>query len=133
MYTYNIFCFGHQLEKNPDITDLVYELDLVFKYRVGDLKYSVEFPYHGGKCDGDIYSIIFGVEITDNDFNPDFIDQVRNAKEEDYKEGYNLFLDEYKKYLNDCITDDEDEVQIKNIIEFLDNYDPKFYSVEVSS
>ena len=132
MYTYNRFCYGHQLELSPEINNSIYDLDLSFRHVTNKKVFCVDFPYHGGKSLGDVYSIICGIEICDDDFNPKYIDVVRSSKEEDYIEDYDLFITEYKKFLSD-IMDSEDEVEIKKIISFFDNNRPKFYSIDTSS
>lgn len=101
MYTFNLFCFGHQLEKNPELNNLLCEMDLDFSATINGKRFEVDFPYHGGKCRGDVYSCVFGTIITDDDQNILFVDTIRNSKESDYLDDYNQFLDQLFKVLDE--------------------------------
>lgn len=136
MYTYNIFCFGHKMADNKKLNNFISELDLEFSKSINGKIYKVSYPYHGGQVNGDTYSTIFGYEITDDDNNPDYINVIRNVKEEDFIKGYNIFISEY---INMLKTDDfsdlnEDELKIlTELIDFLEKTQPCFYSVQASS
>ncbi len=92
--------------------------------------------YHGGKFTA---PYIIGFNITDDDGNSNFINEVRKYKEEDFIEGFNIF----KKDLLIAIEDDINTCKIDNdseSLEWLDKFKdvvlntaPEFYSVEVSS
>lgn len=130
MYTYNILVYGHDISNNPELNNQLVDYDLEF-YSDG---YEVDFPYHGGQVRGDVYSVVFGEYITDNDGNPNYITKVREVKEEDHKEGYLKFVEKYKNYLleDKGVEDDYDEF-VDKLVEYLDKTEPCFYSVEASS
>ena len=138
MYTYNIFCFGHELSKDKELNNLLREWDIEFEEKIDKRIWEIDFPYHGGKVRGDISSCVFGTVITTDDRNPNYINIVRKAKEEDY-------IDDYNKFLNVVIARIEENVELREESEldfeelitklksFLKENKPKFYSVEVSS
>jgi DNA-binding Lrp family transcriptional regulator len=123
------------MSANPELNNTLVEgFDLEFSHHIGNRRYEISTPYHGGQCAGDVYSIIFGHEITDDDSNEDYIDEIRNAKEEDYKEEYLVFLEVLKKQLTaDMGKEDDYDKFVNDLIEFLDNNKPGFYTVEASS
>lgn len=136
MYICNIFCFGHKMADNKKLNNFISDLDLEFSKSINGKIYEVSYPYHGGQVNGDKYSIIFGYEITDDDNNPNYINEIRNAKEEDYIKEYNIFISEYINILknDDFSYLNEDELKIlKELIDFLEKTKPCFYSVEISS
>lgn len=101
---------------------------------------NVDFPYHGGQVSGDIYSCIFGTQITDNDGNRNYTNEIRNAKESDYENDFKIFLDNYLKELEDIDRGikldsqaDEEIPNIQGIIDFIKSETPCFYSIEASS
>ena len=119
------------MSNNPKLNNFIYDMDLTFSYN----DCVVSKPYHGGQILDDIYSIVFGIEIACDDDNPDYISTVRNAKEEDYIQPYNEFLKEYFLDLKnaDCYGDGIDAQWTGELIEYLENTNPCFYSVEASS
>jgi hypothetical protein len=139
MYTFNLFCFGHQLSKNPELNNLLNEYDLEFHTTINGKRFEVDFPYHGGQCRGDVYSCVFGTIITDDDQNIMYVDTIRNAKESDYLDDYNQFLDQLFKGLDDDIQNCgiHEKEEFKNIVtklkDFIANNEPEFYCVEASS
>ncbi|MBA3984986.1 MAG: hypothetical protein H0X63_00015 [Flavobacteriales bacterium] len=134
MYTYNNFVFGHNLSINKELNNSLHEFDICFSTRIGLKKFEISTPYHGGKCSGDTQSVILGVLITDDDNNTNYIDEVRNAKEEDYIHDYNIFLDKFKAALIEDKGHESDYDEVAdNLIEFLDTNKPGFYSVQASS
>lgn len=134
MYTYNLVCYGHQLSLNPDLNNSLNELDLEISTRINNKKWEIDFPYHGGQCSGDVYSCVFGTIIIDDDNNPNFVDEIRNLKEEDYASDYDTFLDFVFKEIEDIMETEPDIVEVFNSLnEFVRNNQPKFYQVQVSS
>lgn len=130
MYIYNLFCFGIDPKKiNIENID---SIDFHFSFN----DYSVETHYHVNN--GTQY--VIGKNITDDDDNPDYIDEVRSSKKEYFIDDYNKFkielikvIEEDIKIINDN-NEGDDVVSIleefkKNIIEI----EPDFYTVEVSS
>lgn len=134
MYTSNCFCFGHQLASDKKLNNLLQDWDVYFKININGRYWVVDFPYHGGQIDGDTYSCIFGTNITDDDDNPFYIDEVRNAKEEDYLTDYKIFLG---KVVSGLEQDAKLQPEFKDVVDklkkFLQTNKPKFYSVEISS
>ncbi len=140
MYIYNEFIFGHQLSIDKELNNDLCDYDIEYQKTINGKKFEIDFPYHGGQVNGDTYSCVFGVVITDNDGNPNFIDEVRNSKEEDYLSDYNIFITSLIKDINDNRGLEEDEEMNKDyenfanrLIEFLQSNKPKFYEVELSS
>ena len=136
MYTFNYFCFGHRMADNKKLNNFIADLDLEFRRSVNGKDYEVSYPYHGGQVDGDVYSVVFGFNITDDDDNPDYINVIRKVKEEDFIKGYNIFLSEYTNWLKteDFSDFEEEELKtLKELIDFLEKTEPCFYSVEASS
>lgn len=80
--------------------------------------------------DGNVYSCVFGTQITDSDCNPNYTKEIRSAKYEDYIEDYNQFIDWVK---SEILTWDDDIGVVQRLITFLDTNKPDFYSVEASS
>ncbi len=138
MYTYNVFCFGHNMMNNPELNNKLREY-ITYSTQIKNKKYVVEFPYHGGQVCGDVSSCIFGVEITDNDNNKNFLNKIRNAKESDYIDEYNEFLKKLIKDLDEDKTNAHEDCDIgyDYFVEELKNYiqthKPEFYLIEVSS
>ena len=134
MYIIDNFVFGHELALNKKINNALVDFDAEFSTLVNKKRFVVEFPYHGGQVAGNTYSVIFGAPITDDDGNKDFIKEVRNAKEEDYADDYNKFIEEYIVALNENLGQDaEYDAFIGELIDYLKNTKPGFYSVESSS
>jgi hypothetical protein len=134
MYTYNIFVFGHDLSVNPKLNEAVCEFDIEFRDTLNKRKFEVSTPYHGGQVAGDLQSLIFGIVITDDDGNKNFINEVRNAKEEDYLADYQALL---AKFIVDLESNKGEEKEyddlVDKLIKFLNSKKPGFYSVEASS
>jgi hypothetical protein len=120
---------------NKKLNNFIADLDLEFRRSVNGKDYEVSYPYHGGQVDGDVYSVVFGFNITDDDDNPDYINVIRKVKEEDFIKGYNIFLSEYTNWLKTDFSDFEEEElkTLKELIDFLEKTEPCFYSVEASS
>jgi len=134
MYTFNFFVYGHDIKNSPELNDELHDCDLEFTEQINGFKFEVDFPYHGGQVAGDVCSTIFGTVIADDDGNSNYTNEVRNAKEEKYKENYILFLEKFKEHMTKNLGVDSgyDEV-VNNLIEYLENTQPGFYSVEASS
>lgn len=134
MYTFNYYVFGHRMAENKEINNTLNEFDIEFSTKVSGKTYEVDFPYHGGQVSGDLYSCVFGTIITDDDNNPDYINDVRSSKEDDYIKDYNIFLDQLKKNLTDNLGEDDDyDNFVPKLIDYLDSNSPTFYAVEASS
>lgn len=137
MYTFNLFVFGHDMSIDPDLNNDIHEFDVEMSRNINSRKYEIDLPYHGGQCAGDLYSVIFGTIVTDDDHNKDYVNIIRNAKEIDYIEDYNSFLTEVKKGLIQDTEGGYGEEKfrgfVNKLIEFLDNNKPGFYTVEASS
>ena len=133
MYTYNLFCFGHNLDKDEKLKEDIHEFDIAFNKKIGNHKYELSFPYHGG---ADSPPCVLGTQITDDDGNSNYIAEVRLAKESDYINDYNLFVEHMIKGLGEDMIAEPDE-DFKRVAEgfksFLQNTKPEFYSVQVSS
>lgn len=130
MYTYNLFCYGHNLSKNPILNNLAWEYDVYFNEKINNIKFKLDFPYHGGKVKGDTYSCVFGTEITDDDNNPSYIDTVKNSNVNDYKNSYDEFLKLVIKGLEDdaLLENDTDFTNFVNDFKnFINNNEPCFY------
>lgn len=134
MYTYNLFIFGHNLSLNKELNNMVHDFDFSFQKTINKKRFELDTPYHGGTLPGDIYPVSFGHTITDDDQNPNFVGEVRNAKEENYINDYNEFIKSLKE---DLIADKNVEADydklVDTFISFIDNNKPGFYSIEVSS
>lgn len=130
MYTYNLYCFGHQLSSNKELNNLLNELDINFSKKINNRLWEINFPYHGGQVKGDCRSCVFGTIITDDDMNPDYISEIRNLNE------YN-FVEDYKEFLSMLVSDLESDSELCDLFsklkDFLDKNNPLFYSVQVSS
>jgi len=145
MYTFNYFCFGHQLAKDPALNNLLNEYDMEFRKTINGKEFQVYFPYHGGQVRGDIYSCVFGTIITDDDQNILYVDTIRNSKESDYLSDYNKFIESLLIELNHQLSEyptsdpeidkeiEEYESVVVKLKEFLKNNKPDFYCVEASS
>lgn len=135
MYTYNLFIFGHKMSRNKKLNNFISDVDIEFSEKIGKNRYECTTPYHGGVTSGMTYPVLFGTQITDDDDNPNYIDEVRVANKDNYINEYNQFLAEFKKV---AITlkeelDEEDKPIIDELIQFFDSNDPEFYSLQVSS
>jgi predicted house-cleaning noncanonical NTP pyrophosphatase (MazG superfamily) len=131
-----VLCYGHQLGINKKLNNFIYDYELVYDNIIDGKNYEVSTPYHGGQCAGDLYSTVFGIQITDDDNNPNYVSEVRSAKESDYKESYDKFLSEYINEIYTFINDDEfsDEKEtLLELVDFLNTSEPCIYSVELSS
>ncbi len=138
MYTYNEFVFGQNLFLNKELNLRVHDFGLECRYNINGKKFQLDHPYHGGQVAGDNLSVILGHSITDDDNNPEYINTVRNKKEEDYIKDYNEFVKLLKEELltikgtNEKMGEEFDKT-IDDLIEFLDSTSPGFYTVEISS
>ncbi len=140
MYTYTIFCFGHQMSNNEELNNKLADFDIEFGKKINNRKWEIDFPYHGGQVAGDCQSCIFGTQISVSDSNPYFVNEVRGAKESDYIDDYNIFLQELFSDLDNNIqyvleTDEETEYKelIDELKKFCSENKADFYSVEASS
>ena len=136
MYTFNYFCFGHDLSVDKNLNNTLNEYDVEFFLSINKKDWQVDFPYHGGQINGDCYSCIFGTVIASDDNNRNYINKIRNAKEEDYINDYNEFL---TKLFIDLESDAQGEYEnemkllIFQLKTFIKKHKPGFYSVEASS
>jgi hypothetical protein len=136
MYTFKHYVYGHDLSKEPELNNGLWEFDLCYSKVINDKEFEIEYPYHGGQISGDVYSCIFGCIITDDDNNDNLISEIQNFKKEDYEKDYLTFIDFVKKDLidNKGIDDDTNyDSLVDKIISFLDSNEPKLYTVEASS
>ena len=134
MYVINNFVFGHKLSDNKELNNTLCDYGIEYHKNINGKKFEVEFPYHGGRVNGDTYSCIFGMLITADDGNNDYIKEIRNSKEEDYLTNYNSFLESFIVMLNENKGQESDyDAFVEKLIVFLKNTEPKFYSVESSS
>lgn len=133
MYTYNLFIFGHNMSVNKKLNEFIGDMDIVLSKRIGNNKYECDLEYHGGSFD---YQILFGVNITDDDQNPNFINKVRDAKSSTYIDEYNIFLSDYIEELllaTELGEFDEDRDTVNELVSFLNTEKPDFYTLQVSS
>ena len=132
-----MFCYGINTSVNEVLNNFIADYDLEFSKKVNKINYEVSTPYHGGQCSGDIYSVVFGTYITDDDNNPDYIKTIRTSNEEDYKESFDIFkseyIDELKSILESDSFDEEETKLFNELIIFIENEEPSFYDVEASS
>lgn len=136
MYTFNYFCFGHKLSNNKELNNELQNWDFSYKKIINNRKFELYFPYHGGQVLGDTYSCVLGIIISSDESNPNYINEIRNAKESDYLDDYNLFLsDMLKDFDSDNYAEFEIEVleTIAKFKDFLTKNNPEFYHVEASS
>ena len=139
MYTFNYLCFGHDLSKDKNLNNSLRDYDVEFNTIINGKEYQIDFPYHGGQVSGDCYSCVFGTIISDDDNNPSYIRDIRNAKESDYINDYNKFIDILIKELDEDVKNasvHEKELYIdlvNDLKKFLKSNNPEFYSVEASS
>jgi len=134
MYTYNNYVFGHQLSVNKELNNELTEFDYEFSISINNKSFEISTPYHGGQCSGDVYSVIFGHVITDDDQNPDFVNEIRNAKEEDYIKEYLEFIKQVKvDLIRDKGLEKKYDEFCDKLITFIDSTKHTFYSVEASS
>ena len=139
MYTFNTYVFGHNTKKDEKIHNLFLIYDLYFSEVYNGMKFEVDTPYHGGALKELEFPVIIGHTITDDDDNPDFLNEVRSSKEEDFIDSYQLFINDFKKIITDDIDrcdefeKEEYEKDVNTILTFLDNNKPEFYLVECSS
>ena len=130
MYTFNYFRFGHKMSRNKELNNLLHDYDLEFSKVINGKKFEISFLYNGSQVSGNIYSVIFGISITDDDQNPNYIDEVRRANSSDYEVEYQQFLDEYV----DWIKSDGSNIELANLLlNYLNSNKPEFYSVQGSS
>lgn len=106
MYTFKMYCYGINTSVNEVLNNFIADYDLEFSKNVNKINYEVSTPYHGGQCSGDVYSVVFGTYITDDDNNPDYIKTIRTSNEEDYKESFDIFKSEYIDELKSILESD---------------------------
>lgn len=144
MYTYDIFCYGHDLSKDPELVNDLNEYDIQFRTDVpihgnkpiqvssDTRRFELDFPYHGDMFDPP--PCVCGIEITSSDGNKGFNKEVRGANESDYEESYQVFLERLFPHLDQYL---QYGGGIENIIgrlrTFVEENDPEFYTVEASS
>mgnify|MGYP000896186147 CR=1 FL=1 len=139
MYTFNLFVYGHKMSVNKDLNNQISDFDLYCSKFINGKKFEIYCPYHGGQILGDVYSVVFGTIITDDDNNSNLITEIQNFKKEDYEKDYVEYLDFVKKDLidNKSVVDGEEckeyNLFVDKLIDFLNNTKPQFYQVEASS
>jgi len=137
MYTYNNFVFGHDFSKDSELNNEIWSWDIEIREKINNRLFEIDFPYHGGQVKGDTLSCVFGTIITDDDpTNKNFVKEVRNAKMEDYIDDYKVFINKVKSLLiEDSLVSDEDgfPLFLSKLFSFIENNDPDFYMVEISS
>jgi len=114
------------MSRNKELNNLLHDYDLEFSKVINGKKFEISFPYNGSQVSGNIYSVIFGISITDDDQNPNYIDEVRGSKSSDYEVEYQQFLDEYIKDLSS-------DIELSEITKYLKSTEPEFYSIQASS
>lgn len=135
MYIINNFVFGHNMSLNKELNNAISDFDFEFEKEISGKLFEVRTPYHGGQVDGDTYSVIFGIIITGDDGNKNYVSEVRAAKLENYISDYNEFLEACISELKlgkGTYNDDYDEF-LDKLISYLQSTKPGFYSVESSS
>ena len=128
--------FGHDFSVNATINNTIHGYDLEYSSTVNDKEFEVSNPYHGGQIAGDTFSVVCGYTVSDDDSNKQYLKQVKQFVEADYLADYLAFVEEYKEFLLETIseTDDEDEkTEIQAVYDFFGSHEPSLYSVEVSS
>ena len=143
MYIINEFIFGYDLNEDLELKQMIEDIDLEFSKSINGLNFEIYRPYHGSCMSLKDCPIQFGVSITDDDMNSDYVNEIRNAKEEDYLDSFKEFVEIFKKEAFNAYSE-KDKVKyfkeyeeytntLKEIIKRLDNLEPKFYTLETSS
>ncbi len=132
MYTFNLFCFGHDLSSNEDLVNLLYEHDFLFSFSKGE-NWKVDSMYHGGSTS--IPFVLGNVIISDDDVDKKtFLKKIRQSKEDEYIKDYKHFLSEYLEHLDSETKSDQKLIDIVDELKtFLNNNEPCFYLLEASS
>lgn len=129
-----MFVFGHDLSIDKQLNNDLHSSCIELEKNINGINFKISTPYHGGQVKGDLYSLIFGTVITYDDNNKEYINEVKNAKEEDYITEYHQFIDYFiNLIILDKGQDAEMDIFIDKLIHFLQNNKPKFYTVEASS
>lgn len=160
MYIVNNFCYGIDMNKdgmNGDFRDVLYYMDVVVSIPTGEyykgieVVFEIDERYHGGST-GNYYSGVVGFCLSDDDCNPNYISDIKDAKEEFFKKIWDSHLPSVILELEDDLKESEDFYKkepslsskekeeadsmlksYKDFIEFLKTAEPEFYSVESSS
>lgn len=136
MYTYKLLIFGHDISSDEELYDDMVQADINFSAKVGkigdeELSFEVKTHYHGAS---DTTPYTFGIQITDDDNNPNYIKTVRALKEEDYMEMYENGLGQLIASLE---SDRGDSIEFDRFLDglatFVKDNKPTFYAMEVSS
>ena len=137
MYYYKL-CYGHQLDTNPKLNKLILDDPDIFDYskEINNRTWRVDGKFNVRSC---IFGTIISCSWENGRLNQNYCDDVRSAKESDYQEDYQLFLDwlsnELKTYPNweDSTLEHSSGCSIlvvkDQLTEFLLNNKPKFYMV----
>jgi len=135
MYLINEFVYGYDLNDDIELKKLISNFDLEYYKIINNKSYELSSPYNGDCIGIKNCPLLLGVVITTNEFNDNFLKEVRNAKEEDYIDSFNKFVD----YLKYRIIEDKNkylkkyENEILMIIDKLNKLKPKFYMIETTS
>jgi hypothetical protein len=150
MYTYNLFCCGIDLTKKENLANHIEEI-CEFEMKINGKSYELTTPYQGGLVSGDVFPIVFGTIITDDDHNKEYTNEIRNAKESDYKEEYENFVKVLVNEIkNDNLLSDKEIESVDNnveqkeyiediikksnqLIDYIEKTEPHFYTMQVSS
>jgi hypothetical protein len=132
MYTFNLFCFGHNLAKDPELNnDLSSKIDAEFSTVIHNNRWELKFPYHGGQINPP-WACVLGLEISDSE-TKNSVQTLRSFKEEDYIDDYNKFLKMMLSSLRETLIEADDLEVIDRLEVFLRENSPEIYIVEVSS
>ena len=143
MYIINEFVFGFDLNDDLELKQLFSNIDLEYSEKIDKKDYEISSPYHGSCMSLKDCPILFGVTITDDDMNDEYVNEIQSAKKEDYIDSFNEFIERFKKDSGNQYSEDEkvkyfDEYteyteSMNNIIKGLEKLEPKFYSLQTTS
>jgi hypothetical protein len=119
------------MSKDEELNEMICEFDIYYNQMIDDIKWEVDFPYHGGAI---LSPCVFGTQITDDDGNKNLIAEIKGMKESDYAKTYEKFLDGMMADMEADAEDDADyAVLVNKLKDFIANNEPEFYSVQLSS
>jgi hypothetical protein len=141
MYIEEWYVFGINLNKNLELKKIISDAEIEFSKEIVNNYYEINAPYHGGCYDWDDCPYIFGTIIDDKG---DLLSTIKSTKKEDYLDGFNEFIQEFKMSLKNMNYYDKNNIKdfdnfkkqndrLEKIKSMIDNIEPDFYLLEVSS
>jgi len=69
MYTFNLFCFGHEMAEDPELNNLLHEFDFELSRKINGKKFEIDFPYDYIFHKKDLYQLLDWIRTDEKTLN----------------------------------------------------------------